>query len=349
MEREREEAYETYDLSCVIMMNVNQQKRILKFLSTTLALVLGSSFLASLPGSAEDEAAHMRRLFADSDGHGCKRLGLPKTIDEIPLPPSAYEMDRGQANNFVMGTFDNKEVDLGVGQPPLLIQLALPRIGGFSDRIHETTGKFVGIGNSEDTWKRASASKAEDGIFIDVGGYIGDSSVPSAALGIDTYVFEPVRANTNLIHYSALANQCRISEHLTVINALVGDKDSATESVYVTEKTDNAAASKAQAIRNVGGHDSDYEQPVHMIKLDSFFPPGIKVQNLKVDTQGFEMHVLRGAQRILKENKGRLRLRVEYDEGLLRAAGTNPPDLLKFMEDLGYKMTRPNRDDIDFE
>ena len=86
-----------------------------------------------------------------------------------------------------------------------------------------------------------------------------------------------------------------------------------------------------------------------MIKLDSFFPPGIKVQNLKVDVQGFELHVLRGAERILKENKGRLHVRIEYVADLLKLAGTNPPDVLTFMEDLGYKMTGRIGLDRDFE
>jgi len=308
-----------------------------------IAMKSASAFIDDTTSSAAQQN------IPNVNGYGCKRLGLPKPIDEIPLPLSAYEMDRGQANNFVMGILDNKEVHMGEGQPPLFIHMALPRAGGFSDRIDEKTGRFEGMGNSENTWDRASASKAEDGIFIDVGAHVGDSCLPSAALGIDTYVFEPVRANTNLIHYSTLANQCRISEHLTVINALVGDKDSATESVYVTERADNAAATKAQAIKNVGNSASDYEQPVHMIKLDSFFPPGLKVQNLKIDVQGFEFYVLRGAERILKENKGRLHVRVEYDVGLLKMAGTNPPDLLKFMEDLGYKMTGRIGDDMDFE
>jgi len=282
------------------------------------------------------------------DHNGCKRLELPQRRDNIPLPPEAYEMDRGQSNNFVMGILDRKTVQMEEGQPPLLIHIALPR-PTFSSRIDEKTGRFDQLGNSENTWDRASACKAEDGIFIDVGGFVGGSSIPSAALGIDTYVFEPVRRNTNLIHASIFANECRISEHLTVINALVGDKNSPTEWVYVTDRTDNAAATKAQATKSVGNSEIQFEQPAHMIKLDNFFPSGTKVQNMKIDVRGFELHVLRGAERLLKENKGSLQVRFEYDEGLFKAAGTNPPDVLKFMEDLGYKIISKKGDDIDWK
>ena len=89
----------------------------------------------------------------------------------------------------------------------------------------------------------------------------GDSSIPSAALGIDTYVFEPVRSNTNMIHLSAMANDCVVSEHLTIVNAKVGDRDIADGTIYVTGgRSDNAASSKEQATKNVGTSDSDYEQ-----------------------------------------------------------------------------------------
>ena len=112
--------------------------------------------------------------------------------------------------------------------PPMKIHIAIPRL--FSGRIDGTTGTFDKAGNSDNTWKRAGESEPEDGVFVDVGGWIGDSSIPSAALGLDTYVFEPVRFYTNLMHYSVLSNDCRVSEHLTIINALVGDRNSASES-----------------------------------------------------------------------------------------------------------------------
>jgi len=56
----------------------------------------------------------------------------------------------------------------------------------------------------------------------------------------------------------------------------------------------------------------------------------------------------RGAERLLKENKGNLKLRFEFDEGLLKAAGTTPSDVLKFLEELGYKVAERQGDDMDW-
>jgi FkbM family methyltransferase len=78
---------------------------------------------------------------------------------------------------------------------------------------------------------------------------------------------------------------------------MVGEENRANQSIYVTSRSDNAAATKDQATKNVGIHDQDFEQPVEMVALDSFFPSGTKVQNLKIDVQGFELQVLHMAQR----------------------------------------------------
>ena len=263
----------------------------------------------------------------------CDRLGLPQ--ENIPLPPQAYTFSRGTSANFVLGILDM--------EPPVF--LALPRF--FSKRIDETTGKFSEAGNSKDIINRASKGEPSDGVFIDVGGWIGDSSFPSAALGFDTYVFEPVRYNVDLMHVALTTNNCTISEHLLIVNALVGQYDGQS-SVYVSSRADNSAASKKQATLNVGESDVDFEQSVAMIRLDSFFPPGTKAQHLKIDVQGNELSVLRGAERLLKENKGRLRVRFEYHEKLLRASNTDPQELIRYMTSLGYRVVSKG-EDVDME
>ncbi|KAL7534560.1 hypothetical protein ACHAWF_004870 [Thalassiosira exigua] len=146
-----------------------------------------------------------------------------------------------------------------------------------------------------------------------------------------------------------MANGCHVSEHLTIVNALVGDHNSANETVYVTaDRADNAAITKETAVLNVGDSRNNFPQPVEMITLDSFFPSGTEVQNLKIDVQGHELGVLRGAERILLENKGRLHLRFEFHEKLLNAAGTDPSDVTDYVKKLGYQMIRNDGGDLDW-
>ena len=289
--------------------------------------------------------------------NGCKRQGLPQPMEKIPLPPTAYEFSADSTSyNFVMAALDNKHIPLPKSevennperkQNYFEIVLAIPR--NMSRRIDQKTGRFGKFGNSENTYQTALNAKKEDGIFIDVGGYIGDSAIPSAALGINTFVFEPVKSNANLIHMGVMANHCTVSEHITVINALVGNQDKMDEKIYVTDRTDNAAYGKEAATKNVGESENDFEQPVSMVKLDTFFPKGTKIQNLKIDVQGFELQVLKGAKRILTENKGRLRVRFEFDEGLLKKAGTEPNDVLEFMKSCGYEIVEKSKNDLDWK
>eukprot|EP00584_Thalassiosira_punctigera_P000429 CAMPEP_0172540056 /NCGR_PEP_ID=MMETSP1067-20121228/11135_1 /TAXON_ID=265564 ORGANISM="Thalassiosira punctigera, Strain Tpunct2005C2" /NCGR_SAMPLE_ID=MMETSP1067 /ASSEMBLY_ACC=CAM_ASM_000444 /LENGTH=323 /DNA_ID=CAMNT_0013325837 /DNA_START=45 /DNA_END=1013 /DNA_ORIENTATION=+ len=271
----------------------------------------------------------------------CNDLGLPQSMVNIPLSPKSYRFDHSITTiKYFVATAD-RDVN-----PPVI--LAFPTEPRLLARLSQNTGR-VGVRNNGNIWNRVKESKAEDGIFIDVGGWVGDTSIPSAAAGIDTYVFEPVRMNCNLIHIAMMSNGCRVEERLTIVNALVGDHNSRNESIYVTaDRSDNAAYTKELATANIRDKDNNYDQPVEMIALDSFFPSGTKVQNLKIDVQGFELSVLRGAERLLTENKEGLHLRFEHNEKILRAGGTNPSDVIDYVKNLGYEMVRKDGDDLDW-
>ena len=75
--------------------------------------------------------------------------------------------------------------------------------------------------------------------------------------------------------------------------------------------------------------------PVRVSKLDSVIPPGTKVDLIKMDIQGFEVHALRGMQRILHENHDLYIVAECYPKGL-RRTGTPVEDFFALLEDNGF-------------
>lgn len=75
---------------------------------------------------------------------------------------------------------------------------------------------------------------------------------------------------------------------------------------------------------------------VDMVELDNFLltHPVKQVDLIKVDVEGFELHVLRGAERTLQRYKPTLF--VEVDDNNLIDQGDSAQALIKFLEDHGY-------------
>ena len=73
--------------------------------------------------------------------------------------------------------------------------------------------------------------------------------------------------------------------------------------------------------------DSRRAVPIDIITLDDYFKPGERVDLIKMDIQGYELHALRGANRVLSENPA-VKLLLELWPYGLKQAGTNWVDLI---------------------
>lgn len=76
---------------------------------------------------------------------------------------------------------------------------------------------------------------------------------------------------------------------------------------------------------------------VRMLALDDYFPPGTRIDFIKMDIQGAEGFALRGMQRVLTENRD-LAMLVEFWPFGLRQAGFVPAEVLAGLQALGFAL-----------
>jgi FkbM family methyltransferase len=77
--------------------------------------------------------------------------------------------------------------------------------------------------------------------------------------------------------------------------------------------------------------DSRRAVPIDIIALDDYFKPGQRVDLIKMDIQGYELHALRGANRVLADNPS-AKLLLEFWPYGLKQAGANWIELIDTLE-----------------
>ena len=85
---------------------------------------------------------------------------------------------------------------------------------------------------------------------------------------------------------------------------------------------------------------------IQSTRLDDYFKPGERVDLIKMDIQGFEMHALRGTERVLRENP-KVELLVEFWPYGLKQAGVDWKDLIAHLRDCGMEIHEISRTGLD--
>lgn len=78
---------------------------------------------------------------------------------------------------------------------------------------------------------------------------------------------------------------------------------------------------------------------VKAISLDDYFPAGSKVDFIKVDAEGAEPDIFKGAKRVLNENKN-IKVMMEWSLALLDRPGMTPLDFWNLIQGYGFKAYR---------
>jgi FkbM family methyltransferase len=162
-------------------------------------------------------------------------------------------------------------------------------------------------------------------VVVDAGANIGIySQFLSRCVGTTGVVhsFEPSPEN-----FERLRSATRRLSNVRLSQSAVGERSGNSE-LYLSDKlnVDHRAY--------IAGGDSRRTIPIKMVALDDYFKPGERVDLIKMDIQGYELHALQGANRVLADNPA-IKVLLEFWPYGLKQAGANWVDMITALEGRG--------------
>jgi FkbM family methyltransferase len=163
---------------------------------------------------------------------------------------------------------------------------------------------------------------------VDIGANVGLYSLLLAGLAGpagQVYAFEPEPSL-----FRTLAHNCRRSGlgNLTLFNQALGDR---AGQVGFYRSIFNSGDNR---LGDFGWQGQGVQ--VEMVRLDDALPERC-IDFIKMDVQGYEMRVLRGMEEVLRSSP-RLEIYFEFWPAGLRAAGTEPGELLDHLRERGLRV-----------
>jgi len=173
--------------------------------------------------------------------------------------------------------------------------------------------------------------------FLDIGANIGFHTMTGAHLVGPTgrvHAIEMSPTNCLLIKESIAANGYR---HVTLHETAVSSEDGAVP--YCATPHSSNCTVFSQSLRGKVGeaHPSYVPQGfVPMTTVDKLIPGEHRIDLVKLDVEGYELHVLHGMERVLRESRPTIVF--EFFPGLLRDVGAvDPADLLNCLRGHHYQ------------
>ena len=169
-------------------------------------------------------------------------------------------------------------------------------------------------------------------VILDVGANIGDTALHfSKIAGNEGRVicFEPDLNNFKKLSSNVQLNKC---SNIILVNAGLGNENKQVRLFRVSP--DNKGMNR---ILDIDSTDANYS--IIEIKRADDVMKELKIEKadlIKIDVEGFEFEVLKGAEKIISISKPILF--IEIDDNNLRGNNTTPQQIFLFLKNLGYKI-----------
>ncbi|KAL0374321.1 UNVERIFIED_CONTAM: hypothetical protein Sradi_3347800 [Sesamum radiatum] len=156
----------------------------------------------------------------------------------------------------------------------------------------------------------------------------------AAVMGFKVLAFEPVFENLQRICDGIYFN--RVGELVELFEAAASDHPGNITFHKLVGRLDNSAVS-ATGAKMAFKSNEEIALQVKSIPLDDVIQESEPVLLVKIDVQGWEYHVLKGASKLLSRKKGEAPYLIyEEDERLLQASNSSAREIREFLHSKGY-------------
>jgi FkbM family methyltransferase len=179
--------------------------------------------------------------------------------------------------------------------------------------------------NEMSAWRRALGKGS---LFVDVGANVGLYTIWALDAGAEVLAIEPDRLSRRRLDENLRLNGYRAQ----VVPVAVGEADA---TLRVTTQLDN------QNHLVLSDDAVEPSEPVAVRRLDDLVGDRV-VDGLKIDVEGAELLVLKGARRLLETQRVRL-IQLEWNHKSMELLGEDRASTADFLAMFGYELFRPDR------
>jgi FkbM family methyltransferase len=189
---------------------------------------------------------------------------------------------------------------------------------------HRTAAAMVLYANPPDlpemlAWRRALRG---GGLFVDVGANVGTYTIWAAEQGAEVIALEPAADTFELLQENIALNGYPVK----AVRAAAGDHCGSARFTTGLDAGNSLAA--------------DGPAVTELVTVDSLIG-GRQVAGLKIDVEGFEIDVLRGAAGALADHRIGL-IQIEWNQASAFAVGTDRRPIADLLAGYGYRLFRPD-------